>query len=219
MKCQRHDELTILSNRWSGADERANASIVPIHSLVPTNHLVLVVLSLTSRYVFMHINYLEPKPLIQCSFVAFESFFRPPSYYCSSTLFPPLSHSFVRASGKKNRPSLCPPSEIIVFQLTRLFASKAGLKIVGHPRFRRERVGLINAGIEGKRQGRLAPIDGLVVVFMSQWAVFGGERKRGAIFQIANRCAFSFFFLSFFLSFFFFPSNDNQFVLFVSFCS
>ena len=80
-------------------------------------------------------------------------------------------------------------------------------------------MGLINAGIEGKRQGRLAPIDGLVVVFMSQWAVFGGERKRGAIFQIANRCAFSFFFLSFFLSFFFFPSNDNQFVLFVSFCS
>lgn len=75
-------------------------------------------------------------------------------------------------------------------------------------------MGLINAGIEGKRQGRLAPIDGLVVVFMSQWAVFGDERKRGAIFQIANRCAFSFFFLSSF-----FPSNDNQFVLFVSFCS
>lgn len=67
MKCQRHDELTILSNRWSGADERANASIVPIHSLVPTNHLVVVVVVLsliTGRYVFMHINYLEPKPLI-----------------------------------------------------------------------------------------------------------------------------------------------------------
>lgn len=128
------------------------------------------------------------------SFVAFESFFRPPSYYCSSTLFPPLSHSFVRASGKKNRPSLCPPSEIIVFQLTRLFASKAGLKIVGHPRFRRKGVGLINAEIEGKRRS------------MGSWwyswvnGLCSGVKEKGARsfkLQIDARFPFSFFLLFF----------------------
>lgn len=63
MKCQRHDELTILSNSWSGADEREHEHCADSFSRA----CYLVVLSLSGRYVFMHINYLEPKPLIQCS--------------------------------------------------------------------------------------------------------------------------------------------------------
>lgn len=118
MKCQRHDELTILSNSWSGADEREHEHCADSFSRA----CYLVVLSLSGRYVFMHINYLEPKPLIQCS----SRVFRPrviivpfPRHYSLPSAL------FCSRAEEKERPSLCPSFEIIVFQLTRLFASKA----------------------------------------------------------------------------------------------
>lgn len=55
MKCQRHDELTILSNNCSDAGEQAYG-IVPIHSLVLYASNVSYCVSLT-RDVFVHINY------------------------------------------------------------------------------------------------------------------------------------------------------------------
>lgn len=49
------------------------------------------------------------------------------------------------------------------------------------------------------------------VVFMSQWAVFGGERKMEE--RDLSNCKSMRVFLFFF---FFYNENDNQFVLFVS---
>lgn len=126
MKCQRHDELTILSNSCSGADEREHEHCADSFSRAYLVLAAVAVFLSLGRYVFMHINYLEPKPLTSNHELLFL-------FLDTLSPFPPLPSppprfSFVRVSRKKNLdPSfLCPSFEIIVFQLTRLFASKAG---------------------------------------------------------------------------------------------
>lgn len=63
MKCQRHDELTILSNSCSGADEREHEHCADSFSRAYLVLAAVAVFLSLGRYVFMHINYLEPKPL------------------------------------------------------------------------------------------------------------------------------------------------------------
>lgn len=101
MKCQRHDELTILSNSCSGADEREHEHCADSFSRAYLVLAAVAVFLSLSRYVFMHINYLEPKPLISrqlrttsyCSFSSTLSLPSPLLFACrgkrTSTL--PLS--------------------------------------------------------------------------------------------------------------------------------
>lgn len=127
MKCQRHDELTILSNSCSGADEREHEHCANSFSRAYLVLAAVAVFLSLGRYVFMHINYLEPKPLTSNHELLFL-FLDTLSPFPPLPSPPPLDSLLFACRGKRTSTSsfLCPSFEIIVFQLTRLFASKAG---------------------------------------------------------------------------------------------